>query len=126
MKVMIVEDEALIAMHLEVLVTQFGHEVCAVANSAEEAMAHAAAFRPDVALMDIRLARGSSGIEAARLLHAHYALRCIFLSGNLDEAHKTAVQSCDPVDFIGKPVVPAMLERALRRFETDVFVRPQR
>ena len=65
MIVLIVEDEVLIAMHLELLVTGFGHEVCATALSAAEAIAHAAAYRPDVALMDVRLAGGGSGIEAA-------------------------------------------------------------
>ena len=72
MNVLIVEDEVLIAMHLELLVTGFGHEVCAIALSAAEAIAHAAAHRPDVALMDVRLAGGSSGIEAAgELLRQH-------------------------------------------------------
>ena len=45
MNVLIVEDEVLIAMHLELLVTGFGHEVCAIALSAAEGIAHAAAAR---------------------------------------------------------------------------------
>ena len=86
MNVLIVEDEVLIAMHLELLVTGFGHEVCATALSAAEAIAHAAAHRPDVALMDVRLAGGGSGIEAAGELLRLHGVRCIFLSANLDEA----------------------------------------
>jgi len=117
MRILIVEDEVLIAMHLEMLVAQLGHEVCAIALSADEAVAHAAVYRPDVALMDIRLARGSSGIDAAREMHACFGLRCIFLSGNLDEAAKIAVHPFDPVDFIGKPVLPVMLQRALKKAE---------
>jgi CheY-like chemotaxis protein len=66
MRVLIVEDEALIALHLEMLVTDFGHKVCAVASSASEASARAASHYPDVVLMDIRLAKGSSGVDAAR------------------------------------------------------------
>ena len=117
MRILIVEDEVLIAMHLEMLVAHLGHEVCAIARSADEALAHAAVYRPDVALMDIRLARGSSGIDAAREMHARFGLRCIFLSGNLDQAAKIAIDPCDPVDFIGKPVLPVMLQRALKKAE---------
>ena len=84
MKVLIVEDEVLIAMHLELLVEDFGHQVCAIAASMAEAIAHAAVHLPDVALMDIRLAGGSSGIDAAREIHARHSIRCIFLSANQD------------------------------------------
>jgi DNA-binding NarL/FixJ family response regulator len=61
----------------------------------------AAALSPDVVLMDIRLAAGSSSIDAAQELHARQALRCIFLSANLDEAAKTALRPYDPIDFVG-------------------------
>ena len=80
MRVLIVEDDAIIAMHLAMLVAELGHEVCATAASAAGAIALAALHNPDVVLMDIRLAQGSSGIDAAREIHAQQALRCIFLS----------------------------------------------
>jgi len=73
--------------------------------------------RPDVALTDIHLAGGSSGIVAACKMHDLYGIRCIFLSGNLDEPARTAVQSCNPVDFLGKPVMAVVLQRALRKAE---------
>jgi two-component system, response regulator PdtaR len=117
MKVLIVEDEALIAMHLEVLVTQLGHQVCAIACRADEAVVAAGVHRPDVALMDIHLAGGSSGIVAACKMHHLYGTRCIFLSGNLDEAARNAVQSCNPVDFLGKPVMAVVLQRAPKKAE---------
>jgi CheY-like chemotaxis protein len=53
MKIPIVEDEVLIAMYLELLVEDFGHQVCAVAASAAEAIALASLHLPDVALMGI-------------------------------------------------------------------------
>lgn len=117
MRVLIVEDDAIIAMHLALLVVELGHEVCATAVSAAGAIALATAHNPDVVLMDIRLAQGSSGIEAARELHAQQALRCIFLSGNLDEATRSAVLPYEPIDFVGKPVLPVVLQRALKKAE---------
>ncbi len=53
MRVLIVEDDAIIAMDIAMLVTELGHETCATAASATEACACAA---PDAVLMDIRLA----------------------------------------------------------------------
>lgn len=117
MRVLIVEDDAIIAMHLALLVVELGHEVCATAVSAAGAIALATAHNPDVVMMDIRLAQGSSGIEAARELHAQQALRCIFLSGNLDEATRSAVLPYEPIDFVGKPVLPVVLQRALKKAE---------
>jgi DNA-binding NarL/FixJ family response regulator len=117
MKVLIVEDEAIIAMHLEMLVVEFGHEVFGIAASTDEAIALAIACRPDVALMDIRLRFGSGGIEAARELYSRHGLRCIFLSGNLDEATRTAALPYEPIDFIGKPILPIALQRALEKAE---------
>ena len=117
MRVLIVEDDAIIAMHLAMLVAELGHEVCATAVSTDQAIERADALRPDVVPMDIRLRRGSSGVDAARELHARQALRCIFLSANLDEPTRTALLPYEPIDFIGKPVMPVSLQRALKKAE---------
>jgi DNA-binding NarL/FixJ family response regulator len=117
MKVLIVEDEALIALHLESLVIGFGHQVCAVAVCARGAVEGAAIHAPDVVLMDVRLARGTNGVDAAREIYSRQGLRCIFLSGNLDEPTRHALAACQPIDFINKPVLPAILRRALQAAE---------
>jgi DNA-binding NarL/FixJ family response regulator len=117
MRVLIVEDEAIIALHLAILVAELGHEVCATAASAAGAIALATLHNPHVVLMDVRLADGSSGIDAARELHAQQALRCIFLSANLDELTRRALLPYEPIDFVGKPVLPVVLQRALKKAE---------
>lgn len=117
MRLLIVEDDPIIAMHLAMLVAELGHEVCATAASAAGAIALSALHKPDVVLMDIRLAEGSSGIDAAREIHEQQALRCIFLSGNLDEATRSTLLPYDPIDFVGKPVLPVVLQRALKKAE---------
>jgi two-component system, response regulator PdtaR len=117
MRVLIVEDEALVADHLEALVLSFGYEVCAIAASAREAVEDAAIHKPDVALMDIRLARGTSGIDAAREIYLSQGLRCIFLSANLDDATRRTLNLCQPIVFINKPVLPVSLRGALQMAE---------
>jgi two-component system, response regulator PdtaR len=117
---LIVEDDVIIAMHLAMLVADFGHEVCSTATTSTEAIAQAIALTPDVVLMDIRLADGDSGVDVARDLHASRALRCIFVSANLDEPTRTALLPYEPIEFVGKPVVPVVLQRALRKAEEDL------
>jgi CheY-like chemotaxis protein len=117
MRVLIVEDDAIIAMHLEMLVTDFGHEVCGTAASAAEAIAHGTSHGLDVVLMDIRLGGGSSGIDAARELYTSQALSCIFISANLDQATKAVLSAYKPIEFLGKPVLPILLQQALKKAE---------
>jgi two-component system, response regulator PdtaR len=117
MRVLIVEDDFIIAMHLAKLVVDLGHEVCATVASASDALAQAATLNPGVVLMDLRLAKGSSGLDAARELHARHALRCIFVSGSVDERTRTALMPYEPIDFICKPVLPVVLQRSLKKAE---------
>jgi DNA-binding NarL/FixJ family response regulator len=119
MRVLIVENDAIIAMYLAMLVADFGHAVCGTADSASGAIEQAADHSPDLALMDIRLANGSSGIDAARELHERHGLRCIFLSANLDEPTKLTLAPLDPIDFIGKPVLPVLLKQSLDKAQAD-------
>jgi CheY-like chemotaxis protein len=119
MRVLIVEDEAIIAMYLAMLVADFGHTVCGTTDSASGAIEQAAERRPDLALMDVRLADGGSGIDAARELHARHGLRCIFLSANLNELTKLTLAPLNPIDFVDKPVLPILLKQALDKAQPD-------
>src|SRR3546814_10795605 len=62
--VLIIEDEPLISMQLEQLVTQLGHKVSGTAATHKEALAAVAESRPGIVLADIQLGDGSSGIDA--------------------------------------------------------------
>jgi|SRR6516225_6646288 hypothetical protein len=104
MRVPIVENDALIAMHLAMLVARLGHVTCGTAVSAAEVIGQAATQCPDAVL-----------IEAARELHARQGLRCILVSANLDEPTRMALLPYEPIDFVGKPVLPILLERALEK-----------
>jgi DNA-binding NarL/FixJ family response regulator len=113
LNVMIVEDEALIAMDLQMQVEMAGHEVVAMARSAVEAIQEGSRARPDVVLMDLRLANGSSCIDAARRLYEDHAIRCVFLSGNLDPATRARLTELAPIDMLSKPITPTQLRKAL-------------
>lgn len=110
---MIVEDEALIALDLEMQVEAAGHRVVAMAASADEAVERAAETRPDLVLMDMRLAGGSSGEDAARRLYEGWGIRCVFVSGNLEPETREVLAPLRPVGLLSKPILPVQLSRVL-------------
>lgn len=63
-KVMIIEDESIIALHIKSIVEELGHEVTGIARTRTEAVAMANENQPELVLADISLADGSSGIDA--------------------------------------------------------------
>lgn len=84
LKLLIIEDEALVAMLVEDALTLHGHEVIGIADTVAAALAITDAQRPDLVLCDVKLADGDSGLTAAQLL-AHRGIPCVFLSGNCPE-----------------------------------------
>lgn len=113
-EVLIVEDQVLIAIHLQDLVEEAGYGVSGMAHDAVEALAAAARQRPSFAIMDLRLADGVSGIDVARQLYELYGVRCLFVSANINEDVRRQVADLRPLGFIGKPFLPAEVIAAVR------------
>lgn len=79
-RVLIIEDEPLIAMDLETIVRDQGHEVTGVAVTRDEAVALAMEDRPGLVLADIQLADDSSGIDAVKDILAQFTVPVIFIT----------------------------------------------
>ncbi len=114
LRVLVVEDEAIIAMYLEGVLDDLHVEVVGVAASADEALRLARLHRPDFATMDINLKGKKDGISAATDLYRDLGIRSIYLSayGNL-ETRTRAAQS-NPYGWIPKPIDEYALETLLR------------
>ena len=82
LKVLVVEDEALIALELECLLDDLGHVTVGVAGNATEAIAMGRSTAPDVALVDIHLVDGPTGIDVARALSADRRTTVVFMTAN--------------------------------------------
>lgn len=105
LRVMIVEDEMLLALDLEDMLVEAGHTVVGQASDMPQAIALAenVAGGVDVAIMDVNLARGTNGVEAAAALRQRWDIPSLFVSGNLDERTRAEAQRLSPVGFVGKP-----------------------
>jgi CheY-like chemotaxis protein len=78
--VLIIEDEPMIAMDLETIVRDLGHEVAGIAVTADEAVALAKSTKPGLVLADIQLADNSSGIDAVRDILGEFPVPVIFIT----------------------------------------------
>ena len=79
-KVLIIEDEPIIALDLENLVTELGHKVVAIAATKDDAVAKAKSERPGLVLADINLGEGGSGIDAVSEILASFDIPVIFIT----------------------------------------------
>ncbi len=110
LKILIAEDEALIAMLLEELLTGLGHSVCASVNSEANAVTAAHEYQPDIILMDVGL-RGGSGIAAMATINASRITPHVFMTG---DAAKIREQLPDAI-LIEKPFFENDLVSAMDR-----------
>lgn len=88
MRILIVEDEALIAMALTDSLEDGGHYVIGPASTMGEALALCEATLPDLALLDVELRDGSNGVDVARAIFERWGVLSIFASGQMMEARR--------------------------------------
>lgn len=119
MRVLIVEDEVLIAMDLEMRVEGLGYEVVGTAVSEREAVEVARETLPDLVLMDLRLVGPSSGSVAALAIRRELDVPSVILSGNVHEITDAEEAAMRPFAMLSKPIVGQQLELILKAFAAD-------
>jgi CheY-like chemotaxis protein len=112
-KVLVVEDETIVAEDIAEVVESSGHDVVAKAPSAEQAMVKAAAERPELAIIDIRLSGRMDGVELAASLRKRYGVAVIFLTAYADEATLERAKVTEPHSYLIKPFEPRELRGAI-------------
>ena len=103
-RIMIVEDEAMIALDVETRLVGLGYEVSALATSGEAALERAAEDRPDLVLMDIRLAGKMDGIEAAEVIRSTLEIPVIFATAHADAERLERAKLARPYGYLLKPI----------------------
>jgi DNA-directed RNA polymerase specialized sigma24 family protein len=109
--ILIIEDEPLIAMDLESLVTEVGHRVLGVARTHAEAVAAVAAREPSLVLADIQLADGSSGLEAVNEILTTINVPVIFITAYPERL--LTGQKPEPTFLITKPFQPETVKAVI-------------
>jgi len=120
LRILLVEDEAFLAMSLEVMLTGTGYEVCQTVATGEDAVIAVQQESPDVILMDIRLAGDIDGIEAAHQIQTCSETPIIFMTGYSDNAIEERAMKLNPLAYCTKPVRIYELQSILDSVRTSV------
>jgi len=122
-RILIVEDEHIIALDLRSALEELGYHVVGIAASGEDALARAAESCPELALMDIRIRGSVDGIQTATLLKQRYELPVIYLTANADQLTLRRALETDPAGYLAKPynarTLHTTIQVALRRHAAE-------
>jgi DNA-binding NarL/FixJ family response regulator len=117
-RVLIVEDDALQGEALDAILVENGFEVAGRAKSGPAALRLARTQRPDVMLMDVRLAGAWDGVDTAVRIRAEHACRVVFVTAHTDAGTRARMDALSPTAVLIKPVSPdeivAAVDRACR------------
>ena len=114
LRVLIVEDEAVVLMQLETLLEDAGHEIVGMAMSANEAIPMIQETRPELVLLDLHLKDGSSGLDVARAVCSQGDVTVVFITAN---ARKLSNDMEGAAAVIAKPFNEATLEGSIAYLE---------
>lgn len=112
-KILIIEDEMVIAANISLQLTELGYEVTGILPRGEEALAQIHIEVPDIILLDIQLKGRLDGVETAKIILQQYPIPIIYLTANTDEANFNRAKETKPYAFISKPFKKLDLKRAL-------------
>ena len=112
-RVLIVEDEMIIAAKISMQLTGLGYEVTGILTRGEEAIKHVFENHVDILLLDIQLKGNMDGIETAVQIQKLSKVPIIYLTANADEATFDRAKMTKPAGFISKPFKQLDLQRAI-------------
>ncbi len=103
-KIMIVEDEAVIALRLEQRLAEMGYEVIGMSYTGEDSVKKARSLLPDLILMDVMLSGDLSGIDAAKIMKEDLDIPVIFMTAYTEDQIIERAKEVEPYGYIIKPI----------------------
>jgi CheY-like chemotaxis protein len=114
-RILIVEDERIIAEDIRTSLTGLGYDVTGVASSGEEALNLVEKEKPDLVLMDIVLKGAMTGIEAARRLYDRMQIPVVYLTAYAEKVSGQEAQTAPSFGYIIKPFLDNELKDAINK-----------
>ncbi len=112
-QVLLVEDDAVVAIDTRSRLKRLGYAVSAIVASGEEAIKKTEEKPPDLVLMDIKLRGGMDGFEAARQILSRFDIPIIYMTGYPDDKTREEAGITEPSEYLVKPVDSIDLEKAI-------------
>lgn len=113
-RIMIVEDERIVALDLKTALEYLGYEIVKIASKGKDAIDFAEKLKPDLILMDINLQDGIDGTEAALQIREKWRLPVVFLTAYAEEKTLNRAELCFPYGYLLKPFELRELEATVR------------
>ncbi len=114
-RVIIAEDDAIIALDTELKLNEKGYNVVAVVNSGKDCLKSVKEYGPDIVIMDIGLRGDMDGIETASNIRKEFSIPIIYLTGNSDKRTLDRLEQDSESIFLVKPIVDERLFNALEQ-----------
>ena len=114
-RVIVAEDEAVIAFDLQTMVQRAGGEVVGIAIRGQDAITLSSALRPDVVLMDVHLVGDLDGVDTARAIRAMRGIGIVFVTAHADAETMRRMFDVVAVAPVIKPISEVQLREAIVR-----------
>ena len=102
-KILIVEDEIIIAKDIQSILKTLGYDASVIVSYGEEAIKKTEEIKPDLVLMNIDIKGDMDGIEAAAEIHNLFNIPVVFLTGYMDEERLKRAKTTEPFSYVIKP-----------------------
>ncbi len=114
-KILIVEDETLVALDIQCTLENLGYCVPAVVSSGEESIKKASEIHPDLVLMDIKLSGDMDGITAAEQIYNRFRIPVVYLTAYADDKILEGMRRIKFFGYISKPFDERDLQKMIER-----------
>lgn len=113
MRVLIIEDDMILALSLEIMLKKLGFTEIKKTHSGEKALEVLVEFEPELLLVDIFLGAGISGVEVVKQIQRKKNIPVIYVTGNSDEHHKKLAAETNHSGYLIKPITFTELKNIL-------------
>jgi two-component system, response regulator PdtaR len=114
-KILIVEDESIVASDLKQQIEHIGHKVVGIASNGKDAIKKCKETNPDLIFMDIMLKGDIDGIETAKIINKLYKIPHIYLTGIHDNTTLERSKTSIPSNYINKPFDEIEITKAIQK-----------
>ena len=117
MRILIIEDNAIQALTLEMIVQRLGFTKVEKAYSPSQAYDILENFTPDIMLVDINLGTEETGVDIVKKVQQKNPVRVLYITGNSDSHHKNLANETDYFGYMIKPIDPFQVKKILQKEE---------
>ncbi len=128
-KILIVEDESIVALHLKSQLSSLGYDVIGQASTGHQAVQQAGKLKPDIVLMDVQLQGETDGIDAAEFIRRNCHIPVVYLTAYSDKNTIERAKITEPYAYLIKPLeereLHTAIEMALYKHNTEQQMRQE-